>query len=113
MERKQLRFPKGFSVALGNARAQVATMVLARGESEGGPDNRHPGSDQWLFVVSGRGRATVSGKRSDLRPGTMLLIHKGATHEIRNTGKTPLETVNLYVPPAYSKAGEELPRRGK
>jgi hypothetical protein len=36
--------------------------------------------------------------------------HRGAEHEIRNTGRTPLSTLNLYVPPAYSNRGNELPR---
>ena len=105
-----LRFGKGFSVALGNRRSQAATMVLEPGDSEGGEDNRHRGADQWLYVVSGRGRATVAGKRRQLRAGTLILIERGSTHEIRNTGRTPLKTLNIYVPPAYTKGGDELPR---
>lgn len=63
MPRKQLRFGPGFSVVLGNRRAQAATMVLGPGDCEGGPDNRHRGSDQWLYVLSGKGEAVVGGKR--------------------------------------------------
>src|ERR671921_2431686 len=99
MPKKQLRFGKGFVVALRNTRAQAATMVIARGKAEGGPDNRHRGSDQWLYVISGTGRAMVGGRRLALKAGTLLLIERGSTHEIRNTGRTPLKTVNLYVPP--------------
>jgi mannose-6-phosphate isomerase-like protein (cupin superfamily) len=110
MPRKQLRFGKGFTVALRNARAQAATMVIAPGDAEGGPDNRHRGSDQWLFVLSGSGRATLGRRRQGLRAGTLLLIERGTTHEIRNTGRTPLKTLNLYVPPAYTPSGEPLPR---
>lgn len=65
MTGKHLRFGKGFSVALGNRRAQAATMVITPGDSEGGEDNRHRGADQWLFVVAGTGWATTSsGARS-------------------------------------------------
>jgi mannose-6-phosphate isomerase-like protein (cupin superfamily) len=110
MPRKQLRFGKGLAVALRNARAQAATMVLAPGDAEGGPDNRHRGSDQWLYVISGRGSATVGRRRQALRAGTLLLIERGTTHEIRNTGRTPLKTLNLYVPPAYTTSSEPLPR---
>jgi mannose-6-phosphate isomerase-like protein (cupin superfamily) len=110
MPRKQLRYGKGFAVALRNTRAQAATMVLAPGDTEGGPDNRHRGSDQWLYVVSGTGSATVGRRRQALRSGTLLLIERGATHEIRNTGRTPLKTLNFYVPPAYTGSGEPLPR---
>jgi mannose-6-phosphate isomerase-like protein (cupin superfamily) len=111
--RKQLRFGKGFSVALGNARAQAATMVLDPGDCEGGPDNRHRGSDQWLYVLSGCGTAVVSGRRQALRAGTLLLIQRGATHEIRNTGRTRLKTLNWYLPPAYTAQGDPLPRSRK
>jgi len=110
MKRKILQFGQGFRVSVGNRRSQAAQMVLAPGESEGGPDNRHRGSDQWLFVVSGTGAARVNGKRCPLRAGTLLLIERGDAHEIRNTGRGPLRTVNVYVPPAYTKNGEPLPR---
>ena len=110
MKRKHLRFGEGFRVAMGNRRSQAAEMVLPPGDSEGGPDNRHRGADQWLYVVSGTGAATVNGRRSRLRAGSLLLIERGDTHEIRNTGRTPLRTLNLYVPPAYRANGDELPR---
>jgi mannose-6-phosphate isomerase-like protein (cupin superfamily) len=113
MTRKQLRFGRGFSVILGSRKAQAATMVLAPGDCEGGPDNRHRGSDQWLYVLSGSGKAIVKGKRQPLRAGTLLLIERGATHEIRNTGRAPLKTLNLYVPPAYTNRGDPLPRGRK
>ena len=110
MPSKQLRFGEGFSVALGNRRAQAATMVIAPGDSEGGPDNRHRGADQWLYVRSGSGTAIVNGKRHALRAGSLLLIERGDTHEIRNSGRTALRTLNVYVPPAYTAGGDELPR---
>jgi mannose-6-phosphate isomerase-like protein (cupin superfamily) len=110
MKRKQLRFGKGFRVAFGNARAQAAEMVIPPGDAEGDPKNRHRGADQWLYVVAGRGSALVNGKRHALRPGTLMVIEHGDRHEVRNTGRAPLRTLNLYVPPAYTKSGEELPR---
>ena len=95
MPARQLRFGKGFSVALSNKRGQAATMVIAPGDAEGGPDNRHRGADQWLFVVSGTGVATLAGRRHRLRAGSLLLIERGTTHEIRNVGRTPLKTLNV------------------
>lgn len=110
MSRKHLRFGKGFSVALSNRRAQAATMVIPPGDAEGGPGNRHRGADQWLYVLAGTGRATIGRQRHPLKAGTLVLIERGVTHEIRNTGRTPLKTLNVYVPPAYTAAGDELPR---
>jgi mannose-6-phosphate isomerase-like protein (cupin superfamily) len=105
-----LKFGKGFRVSAGNKRSQAAEMVIAPGDCEGGPDNKHRGADQWLFVVSGSGLALVNGKRHSLKAGSLVLIERGSTHEIRNTGRTMLKTLNIYVPPAYTSDGTELPR---
>ena len=85
-------------------------MVLAPGKSEGDGGNRHRGADQWLFVESGRGIAKVNKRRYALGPGTLLLIERGDEHEILNTGRALLRTLNFYVPPAYDSEGDELPR---
>jgi mannose-6-phosphate isomerase-like protein (cupin superfamily) len=110
MKRKALRFGKGFRVALGNRRCQAAEMVIEPGKAEGGPHNRHRGTDQWLFVVDGTGVAKIKGQRHPLVPGTLLLIEHGDQHEIRNTGRALLKTLNLYSPPAYTADGDELSR---
>ena len=101
MKRTQVRFKKGFDIVVGNERSQSATMVLSSGSSTGGPNNKHPNSDQWLYVISGEGMAIVEGEQLELKAGTLVLIEKGETHEIKNTGTQPLETINFYVPPAY------------
>ena len=109
MKSKNLRFGRGFNVLIGNRRVQAAQMVIAPGESEGGPTNRHRGSDQWLLVISGSGVAIVKGRRHALKKHSLLLIEHGERHEIRNTGRTDLKTVNFYSPPGYTKSGDELP----
>jgi mannose-6-phosphate isomerase-like protein (cupin superfamily) len=90
-----------FKVVGGTARSQGATMILRPGQSTGGADNVHEQSDQWLYVVSGRGRATVDGRDVTLDAGALLLIEAGETHEISNTGTTPLMTISVYTPPVY------------
>jgi mannose-6-phosphate isomerase-like protein (cupin superfamily) len=109
MKRKQLRFGIGFRVAIGNRRCQAAEMVIPPGDAEGGPDNRHRGADQWLYVVSGTGVARIKGKRYALKEGVLMLIEHGDQHEIRNNGRTALKTLNIYSPPAYTPDGDELP----
>ena len=110
MRTKRLRFSKGFRVAFEVRRAQAAEMVIPPGDAEGGPDNRHRGADQWLFVVAGRRQATVEvegrKRRVALGPGTLLVIEKGERHEVRNTGRTLLRTLNFYYPPAFAKDGD-------
>ena len=109
MRSRHLRFGKGFRPLLALRGVQAAQMVIASGDGEGGADNVHRGADQWLYVVSGSGVAIVDGARRRLRAGSLLLVERGERHEIRNTGCTPLKTLNFYSPPAYRDDGEPLP----
>jgi len=94
--------PKNFfRVLASTSRSQVAEMVLQSGRSTGGSDNVHEESDQWLYVVSGDGKAVIEGKEVKIENGDLLLIEKGETHEIINEGKAPLRTFSIYAPPAY------------
>lgn len=85
---KHLRFGRGFRVIPGNRASPAAEMVLAPGE------------------------AIVDGRRHKLRAGSLLLIERKEKHQVRNSGRGLLRTLNFYVPPAYRKDGN--PRsRGK
>jgi mannose-6-phosphate isomerase-like protein (cupin superfamily) len=86
MPHKQLQFGHGFKVVLGEDHSRAAQLTLTPGEVESGPDDRHRGADQWLFVVAGTGEAVVKGETVPLKAGTLLLIERGDRHEIRNTG---------------------------
>lgn len=109
MRSKTCKLGEGFRIAFDCRGVQAAEMVIAPGDSEGDPDNRHAGADQWLFVVEGSGLAIVDGARRRLQRGSLLLVERGERHEIRNTGRTPLVTINLYSPPAYTQAGTLKP----
>jgi mannose-6-phosphate isomerase-like protein (cupin superfamily) len=113
VKKKKLRFGEGFRVVRGNSASQAAEMVLAPGDAEGGADNRHRGADQWLFVLSGTGEATVNGRRHRLSPGSLLFIARREKHQVKNTGRALLRTLNFYVPPAYKANGDPLPRGRK
>ena len=109
MKRKLLRFGEGFRVPFTVRRAQAAEMVIPPGGQEGDDENRHRGADQWLFVLSGRGVATVEGKRVELVRGTLLVIERGERHSVANVGRSLLKTLNFYSPPAFRPDGEPLP----
>lgn len=91
----------GFEVLAGTERSQAATMVLAPGTSTGGPDNRHPESDQWVYVISGDGSAVVEGTERELGAGSLLLIEAGEAHEIRSARDRPLQALSIYAPAVY------------
>lgn len=109
MKHTTVSFSKGFHVLLGDDHSQAASMVVEPGGSEGGLDNYHRGADQWLYVESGEGEAKINGHLYALKAGSLVLIQRGDRHEIRNTGRTELKTLNFYVPPAYTADGDERP----
>ena len=108
MHTKALRFGEGFRVAFAVHQAQAAEMVIAPGDREGGPDNRLRGADQWLFSVADTGVAIVEGRRVPLEAGKLLVIERGEQHEVRNTGRMLLQTLNFYPPPAFDVDGEPI-----
>jgi mannose-6-phosphate isomerase-like protein (cupin superfamily) len=109
MKQVSVSYAKSFQVLAGDKHSQAASMVIEAGDSEGGPQNRHRNADQWLYVESGKGEARINGHAYPIQAGSLVLIQRGDRHEIRNTGRGPLRTLNFYVPPAYTADGEELP----
>ena len=99
MERTHLAFDRYFSVVMETDDAQATEMTVEPGRAVGGPDNYHADSDQWLFVVSGTGVATVDGDDQRIEAGDLLRIEAGERHGIENDGDEPLATVNFYTPP--------------
>ena len=81
-------------------------MVLKPGESSSDSvTDEHPKAEQWLFVVAGSGRAKVKAQQRKLTTGSLLLIPRNTPHQITNTGRTRLITLNIYAPPAYTSDG--------
>jgi mannose-6-phosphate isomerase-like protein (cupin superfamily) len=102
-----------FKVLTSTRSAQAAMMTLRPGQSSSDEVmNEHPRAEQWLFVVSGTGRAIVGKSRVALKTNSLLLIEKNEPHQVTNTGRKPLITLNLYVPPAYDDQGEVRPAVG-
>lgn len=96
-----------FKVLADGQSCQCAAMVLKPGESSSEePENEHPRSEQWLYVISGTGKAKVGRSRAKLAAGSLLLIEKGEPHQITATGTAPLMTINFYAPRAYRRDGK-------
>jgi mannose-6-phosphate isomerase-like protein (cupin superfamily) len=101
-----------FDLLLASRGVQAAKMTLRPGgESDSEPSNEHPRSEQWPFVVSGSGELVIGKRRGAVRrvkiqPNSLVLIEKGELHQVRNTGRRSLVTINFYAPPAYDAEGE-------
>jgi mannose-6-phosphate isomerase-like protein (cupin superfamily) len=96
-----------FKVITDGASSQAATMTLKPGDSTTDhPENEHSKAEQWVYVISGSGRAKTPSKSISLKEGSLLLIEKNEPHQITNTGKDPLVTLNFYAPAAYTPDGD-------
>jgi mannose-6-phosphate isomerase-like protein (cupin superfamily) len=76
---------------------QIVLMSIPAGEDIGEETHR---ADQTTFFVSGQGEAVVDGSTSKVTPNHMIVIPKGALHNIINKGTTPLKLFSVYAPPA-------------
>ena len=94
-----------FQVLSSTRSAQAAVMTLRPGQNSGPIQNEHRRAEQWLFVVTGRGQATINGKKIMLKERLLVLIPRRARHQIKNTSNKQMVTLNFYAPPAYTADG--------
>lgn len=100
---------KSFQPVLRTRTSQAAMMTLRPGtESSEDSSNEHAWAEQWLYIVSGSGTARVGRRSIKLRDGSLVLIARREPHVIKNTGRTNLVTLSVYVPAAYTSDGEPL-----
>jgi mannose-6-phosphate isomerase-like protein (cupin superfamily) len=57
--------------------------------------------DQFFRVEEGTGEAILDGVRTAIQAGYAIVVPAGATHNIINTGKSPLKLYTLYAPPNH------------
>jgi mannose-6-phosphate isomerase-like protein (cupin superfamily) len=78
---------------------QLVLMALAPGEEIG--EEVHGDRDQFFRVEKGKGEVWIDGERSKIKGDTAFLVPAGASHNIINTGDTPLRLYTLYAPPEH------------
>jgi mannose-6-phosphate isomerase-like protein (cupin superfamily) len=108
------KFSNRFKPLVATRQGQLATMNLRPGDaSDDRPSNEHPRCEQWVFVLAGSGRATIGKTLRAMREvrlveSSLLIIERGELHQIKNTGRKTLRTINVYLPPAYDSQGQPL-----
>lgn len=83
-------------------------VVLLPGE--GHERHNHPGSDEILYILSGRGEQMVDDTDTfPVGPGQVVFIPQGAFHSTVNVGWEPLALLAIYAPAGAEEALKELP----
>lgn len=80
-----------------DAQVQIVLMSIPAGEDIGMETHR---ADQTTFFVSGEGQAIIDGHSTKVSHNHMIVIPKGAEHNIVNKGSAPLKLFSVYAPPA-------------
>ena len=78
-------------------KVQVVLMSIPAGEEIG--METHP-ADQTTFIVSGEAQVTIDGQNTKAGPNHMVIVPKGAQHNVVNKGSSPLKLFSVYAPPA-------------
>ncbi len=78
-------------------KVQIVLMAIPAGEEIG--LETHP-ADQTTFVVEGEAHVTVDGRSTKAGPNHLVVVPKGAEHNIVNKGKGVLRLFSVYAPPA-------------
>lgn len=91
---------------------QVTLMSIPVGESIG--LESHPGTDQFLRVDAGRGKAVMGPAKDqldfeqDVSDGWSVQVPAGTWHDVINTGTAPLRLYTIYAP-SHHAAGAVQP----
>ncbi|HEX8445160.1 MAG TPA: cupin domain-containing protein [Sphingomonas sp.] len=80
-----------------DANVQLVLMSIPAGEDIGMETHR---ADQTTFFVAGEGQAIIDGSHTKVAPNHMIVIPKGAEHNIINKGTGALKLFSVYAPPA-------------
>lgn len=62
------------------------------------PEIYHEATDEFVFVLSGRGAILLDGRRLAVRAGDSLYIPAGAVHGVVSGG-SPIEALSIFSPP--------------
>lgn len=80
-----------------DSNVQIVLMSIPAGEDIGMETHR---ADQTTYFVAGEGSAVVDGHSTKVTPNHMIVIPKGAEHNIINKGSGALKLFSVYAPPA-------------
>ncbi|RDE05249.1 cupin domain-containing protein [Sphingomonas aracearum] len=78
-------------------KVQIVLMSIPAGEEIG--METHP-ADQTTFIVSGEAQVVIDGENTRAGANHMIVVPKGAQHNITNKGSGELKLFSVYAPPA-------------
>lgn len=78
---------------------QLALMSIPVGGEVG--KETHKNVEQTFQCMGGKGVAILNGSRHTLRVGDSIVVRPGTSHNVLNTGSSPLKLFTTYSPPEH------------
>ena len=80
---------------------QLVAMSLKPGEDIG--VEVHPENDQFFRFESGQGKVVVNETEYEVSDDDVVIVPKGAEHNVINTGEGDLKLYTIYAPPHHKE----------
>ena len=80
-----------------DAKVQIVLMSIPAGEEIGTETHS---ADQTTFIVGGDAQVVIDGHSTKAGANHMVVVPKGAEHNVVNKGAGPLKLFSVYAPPA-------------
>lgn len=78
---------------------QLVLMSLAKGDEIG--EETHDDVDQFFRIESGEGKVLVDDTIHLVEDGDVVIVPRGAKHNVMNIGQEPLKLYTIYSPPEH------------
>jgi oxalate decarboxylase/phosphoglucose isomerase-like protein (cupin superfamily) len=97
-----------------NGAGQFSGGVVDLPSGQGHTRHNHPGAEEIIFVISGRGEQMVEDENGkpvirEVGPGCTIFIPESRFHSTLNTGPEPMQLFVVYSPAGPELALRELP----
>ena len=79
--------------------SQLALMSISAGDQTG--EDKMEESDKILFIVKGKARSVLNGRRRDAAKHDVVFVPAGNRHNLVNSGRRDLKLIVVYSPPVY------------
>jgi mannose-6-phosphate isomerase-like protein (cupin superfamily) len=82
--------------------SQLALMNVDPGDDTN--EEKREDADTILFVVRGKGKSVLNGRKRDIGRHDVIFVPAGNPHNLSNPGREDLKLFVVYSPPVFSEA---------
>jgi oxalate decarboxylase/phosphoglucose isomerase-like protein (cupin superfamily) len=94
--------------------SQFSAGIVDLGKGQGHARHNHPGAEEIIFVIKGRGEQMVEDadgvpQVQQVGPGCTIFVPNSRFHSTTNTGDGPMQLFVVYSPAGPEEALRDLP----